>query len=115
MADRTTVERRSDLVILRIWFDGVPGHSIVKMRPVGSDGQWWFDLVRVGCPMHRGQGYGSRALEEGIRYAREELGATNLGLKPRPLGWKTPFDLADWYRRHGFVHEHEDELWMLPP
>jgi GNAT superfamily N-acetyltransferase len=109
-----TVQRLANVLVLKVWFEDVPGYSVVKMRPVGA-GRWWFDLVRVGSTLHRGHGYGSRLLEEGIRYAYEELGATNVGLEPRALGWKTPFVLADWYRRHGFVHEHEGELWMEPP
>lgn len=113
MAEEITVQHLANLVILRVWFDGVPGYSVVKMRPVGG-GRWWFDLVRVGCSLHRGQGLGSRTLEEGIRYAREQLGATNIGLEPRALGWEPPFDLADWYRQHGFVHERGDELWLEP-
>lgn len=114
MAEKTTAHRRGSSVFLRVWYDGVPGYSVVKMRPLG-DACWWFDLVRVGSPAHRGLGLGSRTLEEGIRYAREALGATNIGLKPHPLGWRTPFDLDEWYRQHGFVHRRGDELWMRDP
>lgn len=108
---RTSVQKNAKGVIIRLWFADVPGYSTLKLSDLG-DGRWWIDLVRVGSPSHRGQGLGNRVLETGVRYAFD-AGATNIGLHPHALG-KPRFDLADWYRRRGFIYEDGTALWLRP-
>jgi len=105
-----TVQRRANVVVLRLWFSELDWAEM-KLRPLES-GAWWIDLVRVDRPAHRGRGRGSELLEAGKRYALDELRATNLGLEPEALDESIGFDLAAWYRRHGFVHEHDGALWL---
>jgi GNAT superfamily N-acetyltransferase len=107
-----TVERRDNVVIRRTFFPGVPGHSAVKMRLL-EPGVWWIDLIRVGHPCHRGKGLGSIVLDDVVRHLLEEEGAKNVGLEAHPVG-RERFDLVAWYRRHGFVHEDDDGMWLRP-
>lgn len=109
----TRVLRRKNIHILEIEVEGVQGLLIFKAHPLDDKGTWWIDLVRVGHPMMRGQGYGNFLLEQGLAYL-ERQGATNVGLEPHAIG-KERFDLASWYKRHGFVHEDGNDLWLHPP
>lgn len=103
------IQRNANVHIIEYRPEEVRGVMTVKARHLGDD-VWWIDLVRVGNPSVRGQGWGSRTLELGVRYLRRQ-GAQRIGLEPHALG-KFRFELDPWYRRHGFDEQDEKGLWM---
>lgn len=82
---------------------------VARVLPL-EEGEWWIDLIRVGDPTLRGEGYGSRALRDVVNFLVGFMRADRIGLQPHALGHT--HDLTSWYRRHGFTEQLGDELWF---
>lgn len=74
--------------------------DIVKM-PIDSSKREYWVITRINVmEQFRGQGYGTRILEDILRDADAEN--VTLFLEPAASGGLSQEELIEWYKRHGF-------------